>query len=469
MAKIAFIQNFVYEYLGVMSMAAVLKASGHEVEVFIGKNIGKITNEVKKCGFDIVGFSCTTGNHYWCLKMAASIKDNTKALTVFGGPHPTFFPEIVIEHQVDIVCRGEGEGAILEMANRMDLKKSISDVPGLCFKQESGLTLKCNEVRSLINDLDALPSPDRSLYYKKYPFLNRSQKMFMAGRGCPFKCSYCFNEALQKLYMNKGVYVRYRSVGNVIDEINCTRREYGLQTVYMMDDTFILNKKWLFDFLPKYKKELNLPFICLIRADLATEEIIEALKSANCYAAFFGVESGDENIRNFILDKNISDEQLIETARLLKKYKIRFRTYNMVGLPQEDINKAFSTVDLNIRMKTDYPWCSILQPYPRTPISEFAKDKGILKDSPIREYFFKDSVLDLPDKEQLANLQKLFFWVVKFPFIKPLVKKLIKLPPNFMFNILFLTGYAYSYYKSERLKIGEMFIIGAKNISTFLS
>jgi len=198
MVRIAFVQNVYMEYPGIMYLASLLKYKGNEVEVFIGGNIGHLANEIRNFNPDIVGFSCTTGIHQFALKIARAIKSCTKAITVFGGPHPTFFPEIIKEDVVDVVCMGEGEGALSDLADAVNRKIEIRKIFNCWIKQGSQIIK--NDVRPLIEDLDSLPFPDRSIYYHKYPFMNRSQKVFIAGRGCPYKCTYCFNQSMQRLY-----------------------------------------------------------------------------------------------------------------------------------------------------------------------------------------------------------------------------------------------------------------------------
>lgn len=469
MARIAFVQNFAFEYSGVMFLSSVLKREGHNVEVFIGYNFQRILDGVKGYKPDLVGFSCTSGNHHWCLKASEAIKAKMKVLTIFGGPHPTFFPEVIMEPPVDIICRGEAEMALLELANRLDKQEDISQTPNCWFKRD-GKIVK-NELMPLIEDLNSLPFPDRDLYYKKYPFLNRSQKGFIGGRGCPFKCSYCFNESLQTLYSGKGKYIRYRSANNLLAEIKSVYKKYGIRTVYMLDDTFIINVPWLYEFLERYAKEINLDLICLIRIDLLTEELVKKLKKASCYSVFFGIESGNNRLRKQILNKHISDEQIICGAKLLKNYGIKFRTYNMLGIPGESLRDAWQTVKINIKIKTDYPWCSILQPYPKTKIEEYARSNNLFQDdnTSISSSFFRDTVINFKHKNELLALQKLFFFAVKFPSLLFIIKILIKFPPNPIFNLIFMIGYAYSYRKSENLGWREFFKLGLRNYRTFLA
>ena len=454
-----------------MYISSWLKSNGHECEIFIKLGSDEsLAKDVIRYSPQVTAFPCLTGNHNWCLSLAKILKEkNPKLITLFGGPHPTFYPGIINEPEVDAICRGEGEYAMLDLADSIDRKENFSMIANLWVKGVDGVTR--NEVRPLISDLDKMPFPDRQLYYRKYPFLNISRKAFLTSRGCPYKCSFCFNHILQKTYQGKGAHFRRRTVKNVTEEINEVRRKYGLRTVYFQDDTFILDKDYVMAFLEVYKKEVNLPFICLIRADSTDERLTAALKEARCVKVYFGVESGDEELRNNLLQKNVTDEMIIRTAGWLKKYQIGFRTYNMIGLPGETLEQALKTVDLNARIKTDYPWCSIYQPYPETELGTYALKQGILESSQdkISPSFFKNSILRSPWKKELLNLQKLFFYAVKFPRLKNIIRKAITFSPNFLFDLLFLCGNAYAYAGSERLRLNEFFLFGFYNLKNFFT
>ncbi len=469
LAHIAFVQNLSFEYLGVMYLSAMLKEHGHKVEVFIvTAHEDNAIDEINRFGPDLIAFSCTTGIHNWVVSFAKKLKKNQICPIVMGGPHATFFPEVIKEASIDIICRGEGEHAICDLANAIDKNEDYTNTKNCWFKVDG--TIIENEQRHLIEDLDTLPFADRQLYADKYPFLNRSQKVFIGGRGCPFDCSFCFNHAYKKLYHKKGAVVRFRSVDNLIKEIQEVQQHSNVRTVYFQDDTFILNKQWVAEFTSKYISKINLPFVCLVRADLADEATLIKLSEAGCKNVFFGIESGDESLRQILLKKRVSDKQIIDAAHLMKACGIRFRTYNIFGLPGETLEQALKTVKLNIEIGTDYPWSSLFNPFPGTELAQYAYDKGYLdqKVNLNSPSFFKDSVLKSKDKNAIINLHKLFFYCVKFPFLIPLIKKVIPYKTNILFDCAFLFGYAWCYFRSENLTMREMFSVGMRNIKSFI-
>ncbi|MFH1862345.1 MAG: radical SAM protein, partial [bacterium] len=201
------------------------------------------------------------------------------------------------------------------------------------------------------------------------------------------------------------------------------------------------------------KKEIGLPFLSTVRANLVDEELVKALKEAGCVSCVFGVESGVERIRNEVLAKGVKDEHIYETARLFKKYKIRFGTYNMVGLPGETVEDAFQTVKINAKIKADFPWCSVLQPYPGTQIRKRVEEE-LGYELPVDDIggsYFTDSIIKNQRMRELENLQKLFHVAVKFPILQPLIRRLIKLPPNRFFQFVFQSCYAWQLMKRSRI------------------
>lgn len=177
---------------------------------------------------------------------------------------------------------------MLELMNALERKQDFSGIDNLWSKCAD--TICRNQVRYLIEDLNTLPFPDRSVYYQRYDFLkNYPAKHFMSGRGCPFGCSFCFNHQLLKIYHNKGRYVRRKSPGYFISEIEEVKKRYGFKVAIFDDDIFAVNAGWLNDFIPAFRKRVGVPFACCIRVDVISEEIIKLLKEGGCFRRPLGL------------------------------------------------------------------------------------------------------------------------------------------------------------------------------------
>lgn len=459
MAKILFIQNLDYEFVGPMYLSSMLKKHGHSCDLIIGHKLTDFKERISNFKPDLVGFSIMSGSHSWALKMAREIKSEFGIKNIFGGAHPTFFPKFVAEEGVDYMIRGEGEESLLEIMNLMDEEKSFDHVPNLSFK--NGKETKHNSLRNLADRLDDYPFPDRELYTDLLAKGSGKVRNVITSRGCPFHCSFCFEDAMRELYDGKGKYVRIREIDEVIEECLELKNNTKAEVIYFADDVFGMKRKWLYEFLEVYKEKVGLEFICLVRADLvaADREYAFNLAKAGCKSVFFGVESGNEDLRNQVLKKQLDNKQIIEAADLLHQAGISFRTYNILGLPDETLEDAFSTVELNIKIKADYPWCSIFSPFPGTELSDYASAKGYLSPTfnveELDKSFFLSSQLELPHIKQMQNLQKFFQTAVLWPWTFPFIKKLIQLPPNVFFRAWFGMIYFYVYIKSERRNFWE--------------
>jgi anaerobic magnesium-protoporphyrin IX monomethyl ester cyclase len=440
--KLLFIQKLSLFTLGPASISAFIKSKGHECDILLASEEKNLIEKIRQYSPDIIGFSCTTGEHIWVLEMAEKIKKTFNVPIILGGPHPTFFPEVLENPYVDIICIGEGEHATLELLDKMSRKQDITKIKNLWVKEDNNIYK--NPVRPLISNLDELPFPDRDVYYK-YNFLRKLKlKNFISGRGCPYNCTFCFNHSIQKIYANKGKYVRRRSVKNMIDEIIEVKRKYGLKYITFSDDTFILDKKWLEEFLSEYRSKINLPFSCNVRANLIDEDLVRLLKKSNCYVVSMGVESGDEELRNIVLKKGVTDKQIRDAARLFRKYNLRFKTFNMIALPGETFYKTFENINLNIEIKPTIAGAAILQPYPKLEITDYAIKKGLLDSDPFSQKFGisrtdkSSTILKMNerDKQRFENLQCFYPLIVKFPILRPYIRSLINLPPNKVFKYI---------------------------------
>jgi radical SAM superfamily enzyme YgiQ (UPF0313 family) len=434
-------QQIDYEPQGIMYLSSALKAAGHEVELAVGAHHDPVAL-AREFRPDVAAYSVITGSQRYYLDLNRKLKAELPGVfAAFGGPHPTFFPEMVSEEGVDGICRGEGEEALVELVETLDGDgpDAVSRVQNWSFRRNGDVIT--NPVRPYTGDLDSLPFPDRALVYDRDPITARSKiKHFLTGRGCPYNCTYCFNHALSEIYRGKGKRFRQRSVDHVIEEVRWVRDHYPLEFVVFVDDTFVLSEEWLVEFAAKYPQQIGLPFFCNTRANLVTAEQVSLLKEAGCHCASMGVESGDDRIRNELLKRRMSTEQILEAARLFHEGGLYFTTTNMIGLPTSTLEDDFETLALNIQARPAYAHVFIFQPYPRTELGEFTREHGWMVGTfdDIGEVAWDHSVLEFTDehKHGLVVLQRFFAIGVEWPRLVPLIKGLMRVPDNPVFWLL---------------------------------
>lgn len=397
---------FKIEPLGILYLSAVIKEQGYDVSLALTSD--NLEERFRKDKPDFVGYNIMTGDQDFYDKINRELKKHFDFFSIAGGPHPTFFPEMFEKSSFDAICLGEGEETIKDILRNPEKK-----IYG---------------IKDLIENLDKIPFPDRKLI-SEYP---SPIKHFIASRGCCYDCSYCFNRAYAKLYKEKGPRVRFRSVDNLLDEIEKVIRDSPTRFVYFQDDTFILDKKWVKEFSIKYKQRIKLPFHCHTRANLVTEEIVGYLKDAGCYSVHIAAESGNEEIRRNVLNRNMTNEQILNAMKLFRSAGIKTMLQNILGLPFSSLKNDLETLELNIKCQPDYSWVSIFQPYPKTELGERCVKTLLYTGdfSDLNNNFFDYSVLNIKNKNEIAVLQKLFAIAVKNPdlYYSGILESMLKLP-----------------------------------------
>jgi radical SAM superfamily enzyme YgiQ (UPF0313 family) len=423
--------------LGIMYLSGVLKKDRHHVGV-VNWKYKEVRKKLLEEKFDILAFSITSGNYYQCLEICQRIKKEFDIFTIFGGPHATLFPEIIEEACVDGVCIGEGEKSIVEFANKYQRGESITDIKNWWIKQNDRIYR--NPVRPLITDLDELPFPDRELF-RHFHSSGQRVHAIETTRDCPYNCTHCYQGAYSNIYKDKGI--RKRSVDNVLKELREIKESFLVDSFFFIDDTFILNYEWVEEFTIRYRKEIHLPFFCYVRANLVTPNLVKQLKEGGCITAGMGIESGDDYVRNFILKRKMTREEIITASKLIKAQGIRLLTFNMVNIPGGSLVADFSTLELNIDCKPDYAHVAFFEPHPKLILTEQAIKKGLF-DGNYKRFFNtpveRKSMLNFKNKREavaIENLHHLFALSVKFPFILPFVKVLIKVPLGNLYFIIF--------------------------------
>jgi anaerobic magnesium-protoporphyrin IX monomethyl ester cyclase len=447
--KILFVEKQIdYEPLGLLYLSSMLRQAGHEVRLAVASDQDPVV-VARDWHPDVLAYSVYTGSQTYYRDLNQRIRAAVDAVSVFGGPHPTYFPEFVEEPGVDAVCLGEGEEAILDLVAALEDGRPLSGIENWWFKDGNG-GIERNAVRRPPDNLDRVPFPDRELLFDVDDYTRQAGiKHFITSRGCPYDCSYCFNHALAELYRGKGRRLRQMSVARVVEEVKEVQARYPLQFVVFLDDLFIVYTDWLQELAEEFPRQVGLPFFCNVRANLVTPEKVALLKEAGCASVGMGLETGNAALRNQILNRNLSDEQIIEASRLIREAGIRLLTTNMLGLPGGTLAHDFETLALNHACRPAYANAFLYQPYPRTELGEYAREGGFVEGSldDIDPSAWERSVLRFStaiEKRQIENLNKLFALAVEWRWLGGLVRRLINLPPNGAFRLVYKLwkGYA---------------------------
>ncbi len=399
-------------YYGIAMLSAVLKRAGHQTSL-IHITTANYSDEdfrvdLKREEPDLLAISCTTFAFKLGAHLAAIAKSERPELpNIFGGLHPTMAPAKVINTPaIDMLCKGEGEEAIVELADRLEAGEDYTDIAGLWVNLD-GETHK-NEVRPLVQDLDSYPFADRDIFdYGNLHHEENGWATIMMTRGCAFGCTYCANRTLMRLYRGQK-YVRFRSPAKVCEEIKEVMAKYPhLHSIHFDDDLPFLKKDYTQEFCTVYKKEVGAPFRFNLRPNLVFEEELLKLRDAGCVEAKIGLESGNEVIMNKLLGRALTVDQVEQAFQTANRCGIKTYSFNMVGLPDETPSAVLETIRLNARSEPHFMQVSIFYPFPGTPLWDLCAERGWLpedEDAPLD--FFTRSLLPL---DTMTNAQVVFF------------------------------------------------------------
>ncbi len=378
---------------GLASISAVLKQGGHTAELMhllylhdekaYKAKLAALEDRAKKGRYDVIGFSVRTtafpdSRDYirWTGEACP------EAFIICGSYHVTLVPdEVLAVDGVDAVCIGDGEYAELELCDAMTNGLDYTGTESIWFKMPDG-TVRKNPVRPLFEDLERLPVPDFDLFdYENLESTKIHTAIVMMSRGCLFSCTYCGNSQFRNVYPNRKKYARFRSPENGILYLKTLLGKHpGIRYLNFRDAIFNMYPDWFDEFIALYKKEIGLPFTCNLRFDVLTEDAVIRLKEAGCTTIDIGVESGDSEIRTKYLKRIMTDEMMINASEWFHRHGINVLTYNILGLPYEDLRRALKTVKLNARLKSDRIIPNIFYPYPMTVLHDIAKEAGFVPD-----------------------------------------------------------------------------------------
>lgn len=375
MKKIVFIEpkgsgynvysTFKIPRLGLAILGAILKKAGYDVTIF-AENISRIDfEEVFKS--DAVGIStltCTTPRAY---AIADIIKENSKAKVFMGGPHVSFLPGEALKH-CDFVLRGEADDTILPFIKALEANEGYNKIDGLSYWADGKIVH--TKDKTLVRDLDELPSPDLSLYTDK---ISQNLAPVITSRGCPYGCTFC---SVTRMF---GRGYRSNSVERVIQDIKGIL-DKGYNWIFFYDDNFVANPKRTKAILRKIiEDKIEFKWGAQVRAEIAKDlELLELMKKAGADCMYIGFESiNPDTLECF--NKNQSVYDIEASIEQLHKFDINIHGMFVIGSDTDDSSIIPSTVDFAIKNKIDTIQLMALVPLPGTPVyNQISKEGRIL-------------------------------------------------------------------------------------------
>lgn len=370
---------------------------------------------------DLVAVSCVEDTFPQGLYLLDQIKDRDIP-TIVGGVFTTFAPHLAISHEaIDMVCIGEGEGALVELCERMAQGRDYADVKNLWVKGPHG-EIRKNPRREVV-DLNTLPIMDFEIFEENRIYRPMAGKVYRmipieTHRGCPFTCTYCNSPAQVTDHnsANAGRFFRKKKMENVRAELDYLINRWKAEYVYFPADTFLAWTDEEFkEFIEMYG-EFKLPFWMQTRPETITEERVDMLKSVNCHRVSMGIEHGNEKFRKDIVDRKISNDLLIQKTNIIGR-KIPVSVNNITGFPTETRQLAFDTIRLNRELEVDTMNCYTFTPYHGTPLREMAVRMGYLPPEAVTCSLTAGSILTMPQypRDEITGITRTFSLYARLP------------------------------------------------------
>lgn len=334
---------------------------------------------------------------------------------IIGGMIATFGPELVIRFdEIDMLCIGDGEKALIELCKRMDKGLNYTRVSNLWVKL-NGTIIK-NPLDSTF-PIDDIPIPDVELFedarlYK--PFDGKSYRTFPVEthRGCPYKCAYCNSPSQETLYKDIGEgYFKLKKIDGVRKELLHYKENFNAEYMYFWADTFLaLPDKYFHEFAEMYMSDINLPFWCQTRPETLTEDRVSVLKEMGIHRMGLGLEHGNEVFREKMLDRKVTSEKIINSLKILNTYNIKYSVNNIIGFPNETRELAMDTIRINKKINADTRNMYTFTPFHGTSLRTIAIEQNLIPKDLIVKSLSAPTVLDMPQfsAEAIEGLKRCF-------------------------------------------------------------
>lgn len=362
-----------------------------------------LMEQIQSLNPDLVGFSVMSPYFFMAKKLTQLVKNHLDVPVAWGGTHPTIAPQTCIP-EADILCVGEGEGAVSELAICLRDGKDFSNIQNLWVKKKNGPVIK-NPMRPLEQNLDKFPIVkyahntfyfiDEERVSREDPLLQTSMLGIQASRGCPYVCSFCVNSILRPLMGGLGKFTRRRSIPHLIQEIKQNATPIT-DYIYFLDEVFGVKDEWLDEFEKTYKKEIGLPFAIEYHPAMVADDMLDKLARAGLHMLKIGLQANSDPIRNTIFQRPGKAKDIIAVAKKIHAHGVIIRYDLILENPydnEESLKNGIETI-LQLPKPRTFNLYS-MQYYPFYPFTEKAlTDKLVEEEKTTMENLYESNLHD---------------------------------------------------------------------------
>jgi radical SAM superfamily enzyme YgiQ (UPF0313 family) len=340
----------------------------------------KVMEEIESYNPDLMLIEISTPSFNNDIRLARNIHQKLSNCHIaLCGPHATVFAKDILNKYnfINYILMGEYEYTLLDLVKSLEGKEGLESVSGLAYRNRAKIII--NRLRSTMDNLDDLPWPEREgvpiyKYNDGFCGLPRPNVQMWTSRGCPFQCIFCLWP--QTIY--KEHKYRKRNHINVVDEMEWLIRNFDFKAIYFDDDVFNIDKTHVLNICEEIKKrEINVPWAVMARADLMDEALLDSMADAGLYAIKYGVESASVDILN-LCKKDMNLHKAVNMIRHTKKIGVKVHLTFCLGLPGETRETIQETVNFIEETKPDSLQFSFATPFPGTEYLEYLNKNGNL-------------------------------------------------------------------------------------------
>jgi radical SAM superfamily enzyme YgiQ (UPF0313 family) len=352
--------------LGLCTLASWLKHQQHEVRILdldlevkgLADGEARYEPMLERALRDFapraVGITSMYNNSLQAERLAGTVKRvNDSIATIGGGSHFGALGQQTLRRlpEMDFAIEGEGELAFSSLLAALESDRPVSQTPRLHYREDGKLR---RSSPAPLMELSALPPMwstldgiiDLNRYAQTVPEAAQRRTTYIeAGRGCPYACTFC---ATAPFWERK---YRVKAPEQIIEEMRFLYERYGYNGFMLVHDLLTVDKQFLNAFSEAMmESRLPVEWMANHRTDIDLRGLLPKMKTAGCWAMFFGIESASARLQKE-MRKGLKRDGVVSTIGGLADLGIGSTCSFVIGFPTETREELSSTIAMGAELK----------------------------------------------------------------------------------------------------------------------